>query len=804
LRPRIHTFPALALAILTSLAVTAPPAAADGPVAHDDTYSVAEDGSLTIDSPGVLGNDEGAPTTAVLDTGTASGTLDLGDGGSFTYTPDPNFTGDDSFTYHANDGAVDSAVATVTITVTPVNDDPVAVGDAATTAEDTPSDPIAVLANDTDADGDTLSLVSVGQPAHGAATDNGDGTVSYTPEADFNGADSFTYTVSDGNGGTDVGTVNVTTTAVNDPPMAADDSFGVDENQQLVVSGPGVLANDTDVDDVLLASLLEAGPSHGSLDFDANGGFTYRPDTGFHGQDSFTYRAADGSAQSAPATVTITVTNQPPAASQDAYSVDEDSTLSANAGLGVLSNDADPENDEMTATLVSGPAHGTLDLQPDGSFTYTPDPNFDQADSFTYHPHDGISDGTSATATITVQGSEDPPVAADDAKSTAEDTPVQVAVLSNDADPDTGDTLSVTGVADVPPGATAVPQPNGSVLYTPPPNANGAQSFTYTASDGHGGSDQASVTVTVTPVQDGPAAAGDSGTVNRTAPGAPGWAEVTVLANDTDPDAGDVLRVASFTQGTFGTVARKGGAPNVLVYTPGPAVCNRSDSFTYVLGDGHGHTATATVQITVATPKARPSLSLAASTAALGFGSPVTITATLGRSIPASRIEISRTPFGGSKTIAGTGTGSKAHVTLRPPVATTFSARSLGDNCYLPAQSRSVAVAVRARTTGAMVEASKIVKGVRVYGSGKTPLYRGRVAPNHGGQNVTFEWQRQQGHAWKSFFTGSFPLNGDSTIAEFLSSGAVQGVLYRVRIVWPGGSGNLRSAAPWSLFRVSG
>jgi hypothetical protein len=192
------------------------------PVAEDDAYATDEDTLLTVAAPGVLGNDtdaDGDPITAVLDSDVSNGALVLNADGSFSYDPEPDFCGTDSFTYVANDGQADSNVATVTITVDCVNDPPVADDDTATTDEDTPIT-IDVLANDSDVDGDSLTVDSVTLPANGTATINPDGTITYTPDSNYYGPDTFSYTISDGNGGTNTADVEVTVTPMNDLPLA--------------------------------------------------------------------------------------------------------------------------------------------------------------------------------------------------------------------------------------------------------------------------------------------------------------------------------------------------------------------------------------------------------------------------------------------------------------------------------------------------------------------------------------------------------------------------------------------------------
>ena len=222
-----------------------------------------------------------------------------------TYTPGTNYNGFDSFTFKVNDGSADSAPATVSITVYAVNDAPDALDDSATTDEDT-AVTVNVLANDTDVDGDTVLLTSFGNGAHGTVTRDTNGTpgttsddkLIYTPALNYNGPDSFTYTISDGTL-TDTATVSITVTAVNDAPDALDDSATTDEDTAVTVN---VLANDTDVDgDTVLLTSFGNG-AHGTVTRDTNGtpGTTsddkliYTPALNYNGPDSFTYTISDG------------------------------------------------------------------------------------------------------------------------------------------------------------------------------------------------------------------------------------------------------------------------------------------------------------------------------------------------------------------------------------------------------------------------------------------------------------------------------------------------------------------------------
>ena len=580
----------------------------DAPVAADDSYSTTEDTALTIAAPGVLGNDtdaDGDALTAVLGTGPANGALTLNTSGAFTYTPNADFNGSDSFTYFANDGTVNSATAaTVTITVNAVNDVPVAVNDSYTTAEDTALDVAApgVLDNDSDADGDVLTaaLVPASGPNNGTLSLAANGSFTYTPNANFNGSDGFSYTAGDGTATSNTATVSITVTAVNDAPVAVNDSYTTDEDVALVVAAPGVLANDSDAEgSALTAALVPAsGPANGTLTLNLNGSFTYTPNADFNGSDSFDYVANDGTADSAAATVTITVNavNDAPVAVDDSYSTTEDTALTI-AAPGVLGNDTDVDGDPLTAVLNTGPANGVLTLNAGGSFTYTPAAGFNGSDSFTYAANDGTVNSNVATVTIGVNAVNDAPVAVDDSYSTTEDTALTIAapgVLGNDTDAD-GDALTAvlgTGPAN---GALTL-NTSGAFTYTPNADFNGSDSFTYFANDGTVNSaTAATVTITVNAVNDVPVAVNDSYTTAEDTAlvvALPG-----VLDNDSDAD-GDVLTAALVPASGPNNGTLSLAANGSFTYTPN-ANFNGSDGFSYTAGDGTATSNTATVSITV-------------------------------------------------------------------------------------------------------------------------------------------------------------------------------------------------------------
>ncbi len=569
------------------------------PVAGNDSYAVDENTSLNIAAPGILSNDIDADAddlTAVLVTGPSSGSLLLNADGSFTYTPNTDFVGDDSFTYHANDGTTNSNDAIVTIAVNEVNSAPVAANDSYAVDENASLNIGApgVLGNDTDADADNLTAVLVTGPSSGSLTLNADGSFTYTPNTDFVGDDSFTYHATDGTTNSNNATVTIAVNEVNSAPVAANDSYSTNEDTPLTIAAPGVLSNDTDADADNLTSVLVTGPSSGSLTLNADGGFTYTPNAGFSGSDSFTYQATDGTTNSNVATVILTINNvnSAPVATNDSYFTNEDTPLTI-AAPGVLGNDTDADGETLTAIVDVTTSNGSLTLNADGSFTYTPNANYNGSDSFTYHANDGTTNSNVATVIITINNVNDAPVAVDDGYVVNEDAPLTITapgVLINDTDVDGGTLIAVLNTS--PSNGSLTLNTNGSFTYTPNADFNGIDSFTYYANDGTANSNVATVTITVTPVNDAPVAIDDSYTTDEDIPlivVTPG-----VLGNDTSD--GGMLSASIGTGPLNGILALN--ANGSFNYAPN-ANYNGSDSFTYRANDGMTDSNVATVTLTI-------------------------------------------------------------------------------------------------------------------------------------------------------------------------------------------------------------
>ena len=275
------------------------------PVAGNDAYTVAEGGTLNRAAPGVLQNDSDPDNdllTASLLTGPQFGQLTLNSNGSFTYVHDAGESRSDSFAYRIQDGRGGIASATVAITITPVNDPPIARDDSYSLNEGAQliiSAP-GLLANDRDDDGDSLTSVLVTPPQHGTVSVQSNGSFIYTHNGSQTLSDQFTYRVNDGTVNSAVATVRLNILPVNDPPIAVDDQYTLDEGATLTVPSPGVLDSDSDPDGDPLNAVLVSGPLHGVLELSADGGFTYVHDGSETTQDSFTYQANDNAGVQTP------------------------------------------------------------------------------------------------------------------------------------------------------------------------------------------------------------------------------------------------------------------------------------------------------------------------------------------------------------------------------------------------------------------------------------------------------------------------------------------------------------------------
>jgi PKD repeat protein len=394
------------------------------PVADPKFVITVEDTAVPVLLSG--SDPDGDPITFAVLTTPAHGVLS-GSGALLTYTPAANYFGADSFTYRVSDGALDSAVATVDITITAANDAPIADDKLVNTPEDTAVD---ITLTGSDVEGSALSFVVLGPLAHGTLTGTG-ATRTYTPDPNFQGADSFTYRVNDGTANSNVATVQIEVTSVNDAPVVVNRLATTPQDTPVDITLSGV-----DVDGDTLTFAVITGPSHGILT-GSGSTLTYTPAPGYFGPDSFTYLANDGTVDSNVGNGLITVerVNHAPVASAQSVSTGEDTPVS----ITLVGTDAD--NDPLTFAVVGPPLHGTLSGS-GAQLTYTPTLNFNGTDSFTYTVGDGTATSAPAIVSITVNPVNDPPsVAIVAGTPRVEGSTIALTATANDVD---GDVLVLT------------------------------------------------------------------------------------------------------------------------------------------------------------------------------------------------------------------------------------------------------------------------------------------------------------------------------------------------------------------------
>jgi VCBS repeat-containing protein len=534
------------------------------PVAFDDDVTTLEDTPVTVD---VAANDtdpDGNLDPASANTGCATctdpsnGSLVSSGDGTFDYTPNPDYNGSDSLVYQICDSGGLCDTATVHLTITPVNDPPLAADDTGSVTEGgTLNEPApGVLSNDDDPESDPLAVATtpVTLPANGSLTLNADGSYTYVHDGSETASDSFVYEVCDT--GTpslcDTATVNLTIAPVNDPPLATDDTGTVAEGGTLNEPAPGVVGNDIDPegDSLTVTTTPVTQPANGTLTLNADGSYTYIHDGSQTISDSFVYEVCDTAplCDTAAVHLTITPVNEPPVAADDTGTVAEGGALNEPAP-GVLGNDDDPESGPLTVNTlpVTLPANGSLTLNADGSYTYVHDGSETTSDSFVYEVCDTGTPSLCDTATVhlTITPVNDPPLAAADTGTVAEGGTLnepEPGVLGNDIDPE-GDPLTVTTTpVTQPANGTLTLNADGSYTYVHDGGESASDSFVYEVCDTGPDCSTATVHLTVTPVNDPPLAADDTGTVveggtlNEPAPG--------LLGNDIDPE-GDPLTVTT-------------------------------------------------------------------------------------------------------------------------------------------------------------------------------------------------------------------------------------------------------------------
>jgi len=485
------------------------------PVAANDAYTIECNAPATFN---VLVNDTDLDndTLSIIGVSTPGrGTASIS-GGRIVYTPASSSCAGavDTFSYTIADGKGGTATATVAVTINaapPVNKPPVAVNDAYTVECNVPST-FSVLANDSDPDNDALTITNVTTPGKGTASISA-GRVVYTPAANTCGGttDSFSYSISDGKGGIATASVAVSVKAapviivppVNNAPVAVNDAYTIECNAPSTFN---VLLNDSDVDNDALTITNVTTPGKGTASISA-GRVVYTPAANTCGgtTDRFSYSISDGKGGTATASVAVTVkaapviivppVNNAPVAVNDAYTIE----CNAPSTFNVLLNDSDADNDALTITNVTTPGKGTASISA-GRVVYTPAANTcgGATDSFSY----SISDGKGGIATASVAVTVKPalvavntvPVAVDDVFTVPCVSGAALNVLANDSDKD-GDPLTITSITQPLTSRIVISADRKSLNYSPGDRCFFFESFTYTISDGKGGTATANVTL---------------------------------------------------------------------------------------------------------------------------------------------------------------------------------------------------------------------------------------------------------------------------------------------------------------------
>ncbi len=494
---------------------------------------------------------------------------------SLSYRGSSNYNGADTLTMLTTDSGTPALTDsdTVGITINAVNDAPIATAQAVSATEDTNQ---AITLAGTDVDGNALTYTVVAGVSHGTLSGTAP-NLTYSPTANYNGSDSFTFKVNDGTvDSASNATVSITVAAVNDLPLASAQSLGTAENTPTAVTLSG---SDAEADALIYT--VVSGPSHGALSGTAPN-LTYTPTNGYGGADSFTFKVNDGvsdSASNATVSITVSSSNHAPVATAQTISTNEDT------GKAITLAGTDEDGDALTFSMVTSPAHGVLSGTIP-NLTYTPTGNFHGADSFTFRVNDGLTySSTSATVSITVVSINDAPVAGAQTLNGAEDTNLSITLAGTDVD---GDALTYTVVTEPNHGVLSGVAPN--LLYTPTANYNGADSFTFKVNDGTVDSvANAVISISLRAVNDVPVATAQSVSATEDSDQA-----ITLAGTDAD---GDGLTYTVVVEPIHGTLS---GVGAFLTYTPDPDY-NGADSFTFKVNDGTVDSASnATVSIAVA------------------------------------------------------------------------------------------------------------------------------------------------------------------------------------------------------------
>ncbi len=454
----------------------------DAPVAGNQNLSTDEDTPLLI----VLsGSDVDGDSFDFVNVGApAHGDL-TGTAPNLTYTPDADYAGPDSFTFQTNDGVLNSTAGTISITVNPINDRPLADNQTVVINEDTPR---LITLTGSDVDNPVLTFAVISTPTHGSLSGTAP-NITYTPALNYHGSDQFTFRTNDGILNSLTATVSITINPVNDRPTADNQVLSLDEDTTVNFTLTGA---DVDGDSFEFNVIEFTGLGDISGDIP---NLMYTPDENFNGTETLSFYTSDATLDSAIATIRFDVApvNDAPVANNQNVITAEDTPVLITLGA------TDVDMDTLTFTVLSQPVHG--DLTGSGaSWTYTPDLDYQGPDQFTFRAADAEFNSNTATVSITVTAVNDPPTADDQNLTTDEDTPLPITLTGSDPE---GTTLTFNYTQ---PANGTVSGTAPTVTYTPDENYHGSDQFTFTVSDGANPAVQATISITVNPINDAPVA----------------------------------------------------------------------------------------------------------------------------------------------------------------------------------------------------------------------------------------------------------------------------------------------------------
>ncbi|MBR8830243.1 MAG: hypothetical protein N5P05_002904 [Chroococcopsis gigantea SAG 12.99] len=469
------------------------------PIASDDTAITDSDRPVTIRVASLLENDNDPDNNTIyfLSVSNANnGQVALDGDGNIIFTPNAGYTGPADFQYTIEDSRGATSTATVNLTVNAANSAPIAVDDIAITDQDK-AITIAIaslLANDSDPEGDPISLLSITGGNNGTAVLDGNGNIIFTPNAGYAGLADFQYTIADSKGATATATVAVT---VNAPPIAVNDTLITDRNKALTIAIASLLANDSDPEGDPISLLSVAGGNGGTVVLDGNGNIIFTPTPNYAGDANFQYTIGDSNGATSTATVVVTVNavNRPPVAINNAVTTDQNKALTLPIAK-LLINDTDPDQDPISLVSVSNTSNGQAILDGKGNIIFTPTANYVGNASFQYTIKD--SQGASSTATVAVNVKAVRLTAMNDVAQAITNMPLILSsstLINNDRDPG-NNRITIKGVSSALNGRVAL-NSYGNVVFTPNTNYVGPAGFTYTIRNTLGATTTGRVTLNV-------------------------------------------------------------------------------------------------------------------------------------------------------------------------------------------------------------------------------------------------------------------------------------------------------------------